>query len=137
MIGIPIGAPSQVPEPKSGCRPPASPIDRITARELGATGSRSTLLFQALSGGKTGHRGAVGSGAADENVAANAAVAAEPIRIARSLISTCVGIVLETREARSRGRPAAGELRAAEQKGGRSERPPSCSSQPNWTTRCG
>ena len=40
--GIPIGPPSQRPEPKSGWIVPSRPIERTIAAESGATGSAST-----------------------------------------------------------------------------------------------
>src|SRR5918997_1774349 len=52
---MPIGAPSQRPEPKSACTLSPAPIERTIASELGCTGRRSTRRFQWLSAGKTGH----------------------------------------------------------------------------------
>ncbi len=54
LKGMPIGPPSQVPEPKSACRPVPSPIERISSRELPATGSLSTGRFHGFVFGKTG-----------------------------------------------------------------------------------
>src|ERR687893_3112982 len=51
---MPIGAPSQRPEPKSACIVSLAPIERTIASERGCTGSRSTRRFQWLSAGKTG-----------------------------------------------------------------------------------
>ena len=59
--GIPIGEPSQRPEPKSACRPVSTPIEAMTAAELRATGSLSTRRFQGLVFGKTVHFGAAGT----------------------------------------------------------------------------
>ena len=59
--GIPIGEPSQRPEPKSACRPVSAPIEAMTAAELAATGSLSTRRFQGLVFGKTVHFGAPGT----------------------------------------------------------------------------
>ena len=39
VIGIPIGAPSQSPEPKSACTLPPAPIERTISSEFAATGS--------------------------------------------------------------------------------------------------
>ena len=50
--GMPIGAPSQSPEPKSGWSPVESPIDAISCAEFAATGSVSTRWFHALLAGK-------------------------------------------------------------------------------------
>src|SRR3954447_6243299 len=61
VIGIPIGAPSQSPEPKSAWTLPFAPIERTTSSELAATGNVSTRWFQAFDFGKTGQRGADGS----------------------------------------------------------------------------
>src|SRR5919201_2826069 len=58
--GIPIGPPSQRPEPKSACTPVFNPIERIIVAEFAATGSLSTRRFQAFEAGKTGQRGAEG-----------------------------------------------------------------------------
>src|SRR3954468_9028030 len=76
--GIPIGPPSQVPEPKSACRPVSSPIERISVAEFAATGSLSTRLFQGFERGKIGQRGAVGrrSAAAEPDRAATKTTAA-------------------------------------------------------------
>ncbi len=60
VIGIPIGPPSQRPEPKSGWRWPEGPTDATICCELTATGSLSTRRFQALSAGNTGHPATVG-----------------------------------------------------------------------------
>src|SRR6476619_1758298 len=60
VIGIPIGAPSQSPEPKSAWTLPFAPIERTISSELAATGSVSTRWFHAFDFGKTGHRGADG-----------------------------------------------------------------------------
>src|SRR5438552_10296831 len=70
--GIPIGPPSQVPEPKSAWRPVSRPIERISVAEFAATGNLSTRRFQGLERGKTEQRGALGSRSA----------AAEPDRAA-------------------------------------------------------
>ena len=37
VIGIPIGAPSQSPDPKSACTLPPAPIERTISSEFGAT----------------------------------------------------------------------------------------------------
>ena len=82
MIGMPIGPPSQRPEPKSAWRFRPAPIDPTIADELPATGSASTRLFQTLEAGKTGHCGAPGSGyaAADPAVTASASVVTRAAR---------------------------------------------------------
>ena len=51
---MPIGPPSQSPEPKSACTLWSRPMLRTSASELRATGSWSTRWFQWLSGGKSG-----------------------------------------------------------------------------------
>lgn len=61
-MGMPIGRPSQRPEPKSAWTFPPAPIDPTIADEFPATGRRSTRLFQTLEAGKTVHWGAPGSG---------------------------------------------------------------------------
>ena len=61
VIGIPIGAPSQSPEPKSGWRPVPAPIDPMIAAESGATGRRSTRRFHGFEAGKTGQPASRGS----------------------------------------------------------------------------
>src|SRR5690242_18267430 len=64
VIGIPIGPPSHVPEPKSGWRVFTGPIEAIRVSEPAATGSASTRRFHALSAGKTGQPASVGPGGA-------------------------------------------------------------------------
>ncbi len=64
MIGMPIGPPSQRPDPKSAWTLSPAPIDPTIAEEFLATGSASTRLFQTLEAGKTGHCRAPGSGKA-------------------------------------------------------------------------
>src|SRR5579862_1537640 len=59
--GIPIGPPSQRPEPKSGCKPVVSPIDWISCAEFAATGSVSTRSFHGFVAGNIGHFGADGT----------------------------------------------------------------------------
>src|SRR5579862_6411939 len=59
--GMPIGPPSQVPEPKSACTGAFKPIEAISWAEFAATGSLSTRWFHGLFAGKTGQRGAAGS----------------------------------------------------------------------------
>src|SRR6185503_20112259 len=54
VIGIPIGALSQSPDPKSACTLPFAPIERTISSELAATGSESTRWFHAFDFGKTG-----------------------------------------------------------------------------------
>ena len=61
VIGIPIGPPSQRPEPKSACMWSPAPIAATIRSESGATGSLSTRWFQAFVAGKTGHAAAPGS----------------------------------------------------------------------------
>src|SRR4026207_1665764 len=56
VIGIPIGAPSQSPEPKSAGPLPFAPIERTISSEFAATGSVSTRWFHGLDLGKTGQR---------------------------------------------------------------------------------
>ena len=73
---MPIGPPSYMPEPKSACMDPPSPIDETIAAESAATGSASTRLLNALLRGKTGHRGAPGSGSARASRAGLAIAAA-------------------------------------------------------------
>src|SRR4051794_19761300 len=51
---MPIGRPSQRPEPKSACTPSSSPIERTMASESGATGSASTRWFVEKSAGNRG-----------------------------------------------------------------------------------
>ena len=60
VIGIPIGAPSQSPEPKSAWTLPFAPIERTISSEFAATGSVSTRWFHGLDFGNTGQRGADG-----------------------------------------------------------------------------
>src|SRR4029453_14256746 len=60
VIGIPIGEPSQSPEPKSACTLPLAPIERTISSEFAAAGSESTRWFHGFDFGKTGQRGADG-----------------------------------------------------------------------------
>ena len=54
MIGMPIGPPSQRPEPKSACTAQAAPIERTIVREFCRTGRLSTRLFQTFVLGRSG-----------------------------------------------------------------------------------
>src|SRR4029077_3499729 len=60
VIGIPIGAPSHSPEPKSACTLPLAPIEWTISSEFAATGSVSTRWFHGFDLGNTGQRGADG-----------------------------------------------------------------------------
>src|SRR5262245_10931629 len=60
VTGIPIGAPSQSPEPKSAWTLPPAPIERTISSEYAATGNESTRWFHGFDFGKTGQRGAEG-----------------------------------------------------------------------------
>src|SRR6266540_2601212 len=90
VIGIPIGAPSQRPEPKSACRPVPAPIEEMISAELPATGSVSTRWFQGFVFGKTGQRGAAGrrSAWADEPPSASAHRQSRRMRRLIPLLST-------------------------------------------------
>ena len=61
VTGIPIGPPSQSPDPKSACMWSPVPIAATTRPESAATGSLSTRWFQGLDAGKTGQAGAPGT----------------------------------------------------------------------------
>ena len=52
---MPIGRPSQSPEPKSGCMVSSAPIERTMASDFAWTGSPSTRWFQGFDAGKTAH----------------------------------------------------------------------------------
>src|SRR5947209_4696670 len=106
--GIPIGPPSQVPEPKSAWRPVSRPIERISVAEFAATGSLSTRRFQGLERGKTGQRGALGrrSAAAEPDRAATRSAVAKtgpalirpvsallPLRLELRLVRALLGLV--------------------------------------------
>src|SRR3990172_8864635 len=67
VIGIPIGPPSQSPEPKSAWRCLSEPIEATIAAEPGATGSVSMRRFQKLSAGKTGQARPGGVAGGDEH----------------------------------------------------------------------
>ena len=56
VTGIPIGLPSQSPEPKSAWTWSSSPIERTIASESAATGSRSTRWFQGCPRERPGRR---------------------------------------------------------------------------------
>src|SRR5436190_7945751 len=60
VIGIPIGAPSQSPEPKSACTLSLAPIERTISSEFAAAGRESTRWFHGFDFGKTEQRGADG-----------------------------------------------------------------------------
>ena len=62
MIGIPIGAPSQSPEPKSAWTGSLAPIARTTFLEFERRGSLLTGLFQTFVSGKSGQPGRGGEG---------------------------------------------------------------------------
>ena len=57
---MPIGEPSQRPEPKSAWSPVSVPIEPMIAAEFWATGSLSTRRFHGFVFGKTGQRGGGG-----------------------------------------------------------------------------
>ena len=81
VIGIPIGPPSQRPEPKSGCRPVSAPIERDDrAPSPRATGSVSTRWFHGLSAGKTGQPPMLGCGAAAPPAARSSAASGSRAR---------------------------------------------------------
>src|SRR5436305_14680319 len=65
VIGIPIGAPSQRPEPKSAWRPVEVPIEAMIAAESAATGSRSTRRFHGFEAGKAGQPASFGGAGAE------------------------------------------------------------------------
>jgi hypothetical protein len=51
---MPIGLPSQRPEPKSACTESSSPIERMISAEFGATGSLSRRWFHGFEVRDTG-----------------------------------------------------------------------------------
>src|SRR5580700_5441176 len=55
---MPIGSPSQSPDPKSGCSGSPAPIWAIRAAEFFATGRDATGARQTLLAGATAHLGA-------------------------------------------------------------------------------
>src|SRR5687767_12514177 len=61
--GIPIGPPSQVPEPKSAFRPVLDPMLLIQEAEREWTGKESTRAFQTLSAGSIGQPASAGAAA--------------------------------------------------------------------------
>src|SRR3954467_4969258 len=67
---MPIGPPSQRPEPKPAWRPGWAPSGAIRRCESAATGSLSTRSFHGLVVGKTGQPPAPGGAAANAAVAA-------------------------------------------------------------------
>ena len=85
VIGIPIGPPSQRPEPKSACIVFVGPIAATVAADPAATGSASTRRFHGLSAGKTGHdfarRGAATPRRPSQPTAATTIAAASAILI--------------------------------------------------------
>ena len=76
VIGIPIGPPSQRPEPKSACMWSSAPIAATIRSDSAATGSLSTRWFQGLEAGKTGQAGACGSLAAEATATPSASTPA-------------------------------------------------------------
>src|ERR671930_2395969 len=79
---MPIGPPSQVPLPKSACRPAPRPMLVIQAAERGWTGSRETGACQTLSAGNSGQPEAprdAPAAPAGVAVGANAAIAASAV----------------------------------------------------------
>src|SRR3954451_24716189 len=81
---MPIGPPSQRPEPKSACTPAETPIEATTASELAATGSVSTRSFHGFDAGNTGQRFAPGrrsACAAPTATSATANAAASAMRV--------------------------------------------------------
>ena len=63
--GIPIGPPSQRPEPKSAFSAPSTPIERTIAAESGATGSASTRWLVDQPDGNSGQPAIGGGGGGD------------------------------------------------------------------------
>ena len=61
---MPIGPPSQRPDPKSAFSAPSTPIERTIAAESGATGSVSTRWFVDQQDGKSGQPAMVAAAAA-------------------------------------------------------------------------
>src|SRR2546426_1420329 len=78
---MPVGLPSQRPEPKSAWTGASRPIERIIAAEFGATGSLSTRWFQGFAAGKTGQPAISGGPAVPPPSAATARRAAALERI--------------------------------------------------------
>ncbi|GIH17879.1 hypothetical protein Raf01_60510 [Rugosimonospora africana] len=64
VTGIPIGPPSQVPDPKSACTAALAPMLATSVEEFEATGSLETSACHTLSAGKIEHA----AGAAGEDV---------------------------------------------------------------------
>src|SRR5262249_43030913 len=60
---MPIGWPSQRPEPKSAWTGASRPIAAISSAELGATGRLAERWFHGFGGGETGQPAIVGVGA--------------------------------------------------------------------------
>src|SRR5215217_9302577 len=81
---MPIGPPSQVPEPKSARIPAPGPIADRYAPERGCTGSRDTSACQTLSAGNSGHPEAASDGAP----AAGAPTATGKVRVRATATST-------------------------------------------------
>ena len=78
VIGMPIGPPSQRPEPKSAWTWRFAPMALTIRFELLRMGNLSTRLFQTLSAGKIAQSGAPGSGSAEAGAARARAVSAAP-----------------------------------------------------------
>src|SRR5262249_25722582 len=96
---MPIGAPFQRPEPKSGCRAVSAPIESTIAAEFLATGSRSTRWFHGLSFGNTGQPARRGEPAVEP------ARASVPVATARANVFMRAACRLGRVLPRGRGRP--------------------------------
>src|SRR5438093_1091693 len=128
VIGIPIGAPSQSPEPRSAWTLPFAPIEPTISSEFAATGSVSTRWFHAFDFGKTGQRGVDGIFKALAVEPPSRSVPRHTKRTARLMVR------LSTREAvrpRDRASPKGVEARRREKPSGtgtRARRPSRCRS---------
>jgi hypothetical protein len=85
VMGMPIGPPSQSPDPKSACTGRLAPIERTIVREFDFRGSWPTGLFQTFVAGKSGQVGAPGSGTGAAVAGAGAAMTSAAPRRTTSL----------------------------------------------------
>jgi hypothetical protein len=70
VYGIPIGRPSQRPDPKSAWKVSSSPIERTMVVESGATGAWSTRWLVAKLGPNSGQPAIAAAAAATGSIAA-------------------------------------------------------------------
>ena len=97
VYGIPIGPPSQRPEPKSALSPAVAPMRGIHVPDCGCTGKLETSACQNALAGVIGQFGAPGTGLPSAAAGISATTASNAklvIRAARVTLPRLIGLVL-------------------------------------------